>query len=87
MKMKRFVIEAVLDKSYFEKIKNRNVFRYRMESIHRTFRAISLKRAKHLAAKHLSLLLKQNNETGIITAYLYQETHIRSSQLRRVDLP
>lgn len=75
----------MLDRSFFEKVGTRNVFRYRTESVHRTFRAKSLKNAKQLASKHLTLLLKKHDEKdfgNLVTARLYYGTPIQSSRLR-----
>lgn len=76
MKLKRFVVEAVLDRSFFERIKNRKVFRYRTESVYRTFFARSVRNAKRLAAKYLSRLLKERKERSIVTAYFHRQTAI-----------
>lgn len=81
MKLKRFIVEAVLDRSFFERVNNRNVFRYRTESICRVFFARSLKGAKRLAAKHLALLLAKNGEHNVVTAYLHRETPIANRVL------
>lgn len=70
MKLKRFVLEVVIDESYFDRDKKgRKVFRYRTRKEYFPLRAKNTKRARNKEKE----VLRQSKLFGIITARLHKE--------------
>lgn len=81
----RFVLELLIDESFFEKVGKRNVFRYRPKSVFVPFRAKNAQNAKRLVAGKIEEYRKKESLTSfsLIDARLYRSQFLPLSALRR----
>ena len=72
VKQSRFVLEVVLDVSFFEKVKGKQIFRCRKKSEFIPFEAENAKQARKKQKRYLKKFLLKNHSSFIITTYLYK---------------
>jgi len=81
----RFILELLIDESFFERIGKRDVFRYREKSVFVPFRAKNARNAKRLVARKIEDYRKKESPTSfsLIDCRLYRSQFLPSSALSK----